>query len=539
MAALEAELRKVGLHLRPDKCKSHIPGASPQDAAQRAHEFAGVADLVTGGLPVLGTVSRGEYKTVVGNSAEAAQPATERLQAAKELAEAIKEMLEAPIEGPRVAPAWKLTSAVVNNALSYDSCILSPVACRPLAEELDSTVASLVAAIAKAEMDSDAISQARLPRSSGGCGLPSAAERCSTAFLSTFLRCPPPADMPPEAWEQTGLTTAAAEAAREVAGMGAHIDAWGMSHAAAPRCKLDVFSVAREPMTHRQRGWWLTIGRLRAAKWAQHPVHGERIVQCAGDEGGVFLLATASEMGFSLEDDEFRTGLRMRLGLDVCRPGYCQHVSRRQQGRGPVCGAALDGKGLHATMCKVAGEVNVLHDSGCQIILGAARAAGFHGLAEQVVPELRTAARKEPRLDIEAWGHPAQPRLLLDFTVRDPAASRYADLRSEPAGTAAQGEREKAKEYPALGGVSVRGLCMERLGRHGPGLAQLLHELADMARRRDADRGQAPRRWLKIWRSQLSGVAVRSRQRAVATAVEDRRGRSTEHGPRAMLPSEV
>ena len=181
----------------------------------------------------------------------------------------------------------------------------------------------------------------------------------------------------------------------------------------------------------------------------------------------------------------------------------------------------------------------MLHDSGCQIILGAARAAGFHGLAEQVVPELRTAARKEPRLDIEAWGHPAQPRLLLDFTVRDPAASRYADLRSEPAGTAAQGEREKAKEYPALGGVSVRGLCMERLGRHGPGLAQLLHEFADMARRRDADRGQAPRRWLKIWRSQLSGVAVRSCHRAVATAVEDRRGRWTEHGPRAILPSDM
>ena len=57
----------------------------------------------------------------------------------------------------------------------------------------------------------------------------------------------------------------------------------------------------------------------------------------------------------------------------------------------------------------------------------------------------------------------SHPRLLLDFTVRDPAAARYADVREQPAGTAAQGEKEKAAEYPARGGVAVRGACMKNL----------------------------------------------------------------------------
>ena len=144
-----------------------------------------------------------------------------------------------------------------------------------------------------------------------------------------------------------------------------------------------------------------------------------------------------------------------------------------------------------------------------------------------MVLELRTAAHAEPRLDIQAWGSLAVPRILLDFTVRDPAAERYARHRAGPAATAEQGEREKAVEYPARGGVAVRGVCMERLRRHGPNLVQTLHDFVDMARQRDADRGQAPRRWLRSWRAQLSVACVRSSHRAVATAVSDCNGKVT------------
>ena len=87
--------------------------------------------------------------------------------------------------------------------------------------------------------------------------------------------------------------------------------------------------------------------------------------------------------------------------------------------------------------------------------------------------------------------------------------------------------------YPPRGGVVVRGLCMERLGRHGPGLAQTLAELADLVRQRDMDRGQAPRRWLRSWRAQLSAACVRSSHLAIAAAAEDLQGRLTARpGPR-------
>ena len=273
-------------------------------------------------------------------------------------------------------------------------------------------------------------------------------------------------------------------------------------------------------MPHRQRAWSHLLATSRAAGHAFGTDHTDRLTQCGGDEGGVFLTATVSEAGTSLADAEFCTGLRMRIGKPVCPPGHCQHRSRRAGAAGRPCGAQLDPDGKHAVECKIGGEVNVLHDGGCTILLGAARAAGYAALAEQVVPELRSATKAEPRLDIDAWGVPSQPRLLLDFTVRDPAAKRYEAHRGEEAGTARQGEKEKATTYPPAGGCCVTGVCMERLGRHGPNLASLLHDFADLARRRDSDRGLAPKRWLRLWRVQLSCAAVRSSHRAIATAAQ-------------------
>ena len=357
--------------------------------------------------------------------------------------------------------------------------------------------------------------------------MPSAVERCYTGFLSAYLRCPPPSGTPPAVWEQSGITAVAEQAYHKCAEMGAYIDAFGMAWPEQPSALLDLRSTDRSPLTHRQRGWWECINKARASRMQSCKTHGARITQCAGDEGGIFLNATAAEMGFSLSDAEFRHALRMRLGLNVCEKGYCQHSSSKPGPRSPVCGACLDTKGVHATSCKIGGEVNVMHDNGRDILHAAARAAGFRALTEQVVPELRTSTRKEPRLDVEAWGHPACQRLLVDFTVRDPAVSRYDAIRHKPAAVAEQAEREKHNEYPEQAGVRVRGACMEKLGRHGPGLAQLLEELADLARQRDEQMGQAPRRWLRIWRAQLSAACIRACSRAITRAVEDCRGRET------------
>ena len=71
-----------------------------------------------------------------------------------------------------------------------------------------------------------------------------------------------------------------------------------------------------------------------------------------------------------------------------------------------------------------AGGGTVTHDACCDRLLGAARAAGFRALREQVVPELASQTRAEPRVDVDAWGLAAAPRVLLDFTVCAPFAAR-------------------------------------------------------------------------------------------------------------------
>ena len=362
--------------------------------------------------------------------------------------------------------------------------------------------------------------------------------RCDTGFLATFLLYPKPESVSAEAWRAAGLTGEAEAALERIrTEFGIFVDGWGMPHRQQPADVMDPTTAPKVPLPKRQRAW-LSEAAAAAKDNAPEELRG-RLEQCGGEEGGIFLTATRTENGgSSLADAEFRTGLRLRLGMPVCAPGPCQHRSAR--GSGSVCGHTLDSSGNHALTCKVGGEVNVLHDAGCQVVLQAARAAGMRALRQQIVPELRTAAKGEPRLDVEAWGSLAFPRLLLDFTVRDPLAARYAKLRDEPAATAARAEAEKSRTYPPRGGVSVRGLCMERLGRHGPMLAQTLAELADLARQRDADRGMAPRRWLRGWRAELSAANVRSSHRAIATAAEDCQGRLTERpGPRqmhAMLP---
>ena len=135
----------------------------------------------------------------------------------------------APIDCPRAAPAWKLLSTVVNNALSYDSCILPPALLRPFAEKLDECVLALASKLAGSQA-----TQLRLPRNAGGCGMPSAVERSITGFLATYLRCPPPHSTSSTGWASSGLPQAAEESLQALRHMGVHVDAWGMPHSTEP-----------------------------------------------------------------------------------------------------------------------------------------------------------------------------------------------------------------------------------------------------------------------------------------------------------------
>ena len=146
-------------------------------------------------------------------------------------------------------------------------------------------------------------------------------------------------------------------------------------------------------------------------------------------------------------------------------------------------------------------------------MMQAARAAGFTSLKEQVIPELATRARKEPRVDVDAWGLVAQPRVLLDVTVTCPFAQRY-----EKKAAVECGEQRKDQEYPRRAGLSVTGVAVDVYGRHGPALQELLVKFADLARQHETDQGIQPRRWLNRWRIRIATEIARGCSRQICTA---------------------
>ena len=130
-----------------------------------------------------------------------------------------------------------------------------------------------------------------------------------------------------------------------------------------------------------------------------------------------------------------------------------------------------------------------------------------------MVAELATPKRKEPRVDVDAWGLVAEPRVLLDVTVTFPFAQRYEDKSAVSCG-----EQRKDNEYPSKAGLAVNGVSVDVFGRHGPALQDLLIRFADLARQHDVDMGMQPRRWLNRWRVRISTEIARGCSRLISTA---------------------
>ena len=88
--------------------------------------------------------------------------------------------------------------------------------------------------------------------------------------------------------------------------------------------------------------------------------------------------------------------------------GLCQHQRRQKPDGTPGarCLAHLDEQGQHAQRCLIGGDRAKLHGVGCHIIRNACCEAGLKSQREVVVPALATEKLTEPRVDVDAWGHP-------------------------------------------------------------------------------------------------------------------------------------
>ena len=506
---LDEVFAEIGLERRPDKCKWFVPGPNtttqyPPDVGSRAY----------GGLPILGSTADGAFRTIVTTpghtSASTTQPAKERLDQAIHLATRIHDLLHADCDTPVLHAAFKLAMGVLNQALSYDICVLPVADLGTLADQLDTLVLNVMRTIIGDGWDTDTEALLRLPRSHGGCGVQSTADRAHTAFLSTVLRCPPATTDTPTAWAEGGVLQACNHSISWLRTQGVWLDAWAMPRSSPPHSNdtLTTNALPPIPLPRRQPGWRAAIADFRAKSFAGSIPYME---SRAGLEGGSLLGANGGDMQVDLTDSEFRTYLRMRLGLAVCSHQRCKHRSTTKADH--TCPHISDPMGYHALLCKLGGGLTSTHNAISTILLRAARSAGYTALKEQVVAELATSQRKEPRVDVDAWGLVAEPRVLLDVTVTCPFAQRYEDRSA-----AACGEHRKDGEYPSKAGLSVTGVAVDVFGKHGPALHDLLMRLADLARRHDVDMGLQPRRWLHRWRVRISTEIARGCARLISSA---------------------
>ena len=172
------------------------------------------------------------------------------LSCARHLAARIHALIASGCGGPVLHAAYKLTSGVLNHALSFDICVLPMAIVCPIAEDLDRVVSNLLSVIVGDGWTDDTHALLHLPRSHGGCGVQTTMDRAHTAFLGTVLRCPPALSAEPVAWQASGVLHACEQSIAWLRTQGVHLDSWGMPRCVAPHPN-DVLHAHSLPLQHR------------------------------------------------------------------------------------------------------------------------------------------------------------------------------------------------------------------------------------------------------------------------------------------------
>ena len=210
---------------------------------------------------ILGTASDGEYRTEIAAEApKNREPTSGGLQNARMLADRIRQMCEADLECRRLAPAWKLVTIVLNNALPY----LLTVALSRLkpwlhyAQELDEVVEALFPLfVGQDRLEPLTVKRMRLPRNAGGFDATPVLLRSPTAFLAQYLAIAPSVAKAAgvRATETLGIVDAARDAQRRLRLMGS--DERGMPREGdSPNRERWTFArVGNQALRKRQASW--------------------------------------------------------------------------------------------------------------------------------------------------------------------------------------------------------------------------------------------------------------------------------------------
>ena len=552
--------RILGTELNRAKCKVFIPERSQQGLGN--HPSISSVEQVEGGLPALGSAYAGEFEAVFGPYSVASEPARKRLATARVLAEQCAEYsLETHAAATKQA-AWCILQKCGARALQYDVRTLEPQESIPLAEELDRIVESTARTLL-GPLDNgwNEVQEAQLrwPCTLSGAGMGRIGHAARVGRLSCLLQCLPSVrehltKIFPEAEQSQILEAVPLDGAEgelhRLREEGIELSLQGkLAHGSEPRLNLRVpFQACRgvlglltRTLAEAERSAYLARG-VAAGATEQQRRDTARLHSC---EAGAshWVEAIPSRVGLRLNDAEFATGMRHRLGLPqlVQNGAKCQLKAEYREPTGDdlrssnVCGQFLDPFMDHALCCQKGGGFYRVHGSLCRALANIGREAGCEVTSEEIVPELLSGEpgsdeAVEARLDLHVWAHPPFPaEWFVDVTHHHAWAVRQRSGQLRPGKTAEEAEARKYERYgPGRGGVSVTPAAVESWGRLGPEFEKLLRQLnARWGNLKQAD-ASACAATSRRWKAELGVAQVRAMH---VTCMRAARGvTTTPHG---------
>ena len=525
------------------KCALYDPRGCHQDIAAEI----GCA-FTSEGVAVLGSEhahDAGAWFSVEEGEGRLPAVTQARVDRALHLGEVLLKTIESGSRQHSVAPAvWHLLRTVLNIALDYDSHILAWQPLWTACGDVDECVLRVVSALLRvqpSELPVSAIAQLRLHWNLGGFSSPSAQGKLSHHFLE-FLAVAPEATLRLSEWLQLPLCEVGGVLAPELAQCRSLLQALerergilvaedgtvsiaGSGAAAPPRLHASDMWQCVKPLSSEIREALDTMSRaqlLEGSCWpaADNDYHCARVRALAGDCSGRALIDHPSASGQPiLSSRQWALVSKFRLGIRLgsCRCGLKTLEEVR-------CASALDAFGCHALHCQTGVLCTARHSVLRSFSNRVGRSAGYAGIIEQCIPEFGLVPRKRKLADgsmqesLEAayidcllTSHATQPDVLIDVTWRSPFALHLLSRSARGAGiAAADGERDKARRYKEVDGFRVSAWSCELTGCISGSLSADLRRLAVLAAEVQAERGMRASDWDKLWRGELSAIAMRA-----------------------------
>ena len=530
LQAVEAELRRLSLRLQARKCRIHIPSLASTpvtDWPAAVRELGNILTISEDGVTILGTEGAGEYALPLGPWSAAAAETRKRAAQASALVDAAMELIKRPPPAGGKQVAWRIVRNIVTHSLDYDARVLTSSLVLPHASLVEQKSWELVEAVLGEPLTEAERNQIELPTHLGGFQMPMPTSIVPLARAAGIMETGPHVRAAVAQW---GFSLDVAKTVDgvdqevrsgifdELRQRGVHPGPRGLA-AQAPAPALSSPDLLRPPAPDRH----LLSSFLGAASAASFQMAmaaaGQRdcarLLSAGGQTAGKSLTAPAGLQPTHFSDEIFTEVLRWRLGKAQVLPSLQADQPRchnRGVRDGDCCESLLDVFWDHAAICGHGPLRNRRHNNYADEVGELAAETGGTVRREAPVAELTT-ENAEAILDVWCFGCHEMPDLLLDITIRHPAAASYlTSAAATPGFTAESAEKDKISRYPPRKGRSVVPFAVETWGRLGNAAEEVLQKLAAAATRHAWRRGQCTEAGsrLKRWRAVLDASLHRS-----------------------------